>query len=298
MDHPLRAATALLLIALAGGADADVRRLAPAAYPEGPLWHNDRLLYVEYAQHTIRAWDGRRSAVLWRHAGCGPSSLIAFGADHLLVACYDSNSVLELDAAWHEVRTIDRDRDGYAFQGPNDFCADGHDGVYLSASGVYDLKAPISGAILHLTADGQLRRVAETIHYANGLTLSADGRSLLVAEMLAARLLSFEVLADGTLGARRVWARLQDLARPTPGADAYNGPDGVKRAADGDLYIAQNGSGRVLVVSPAGRLRRILTVPTPFVTNVALDPSGNVYITGVFDQWHAPYPGALFRVAP
>ncbi|MBV9697553.1 MAG: SMP-30/gluconolactonase/LRE family protein, partial [Gammaproteobacteria bacterium] len=121
-------------------------------------------------------------------------------------------------------------------------------------------------------------------------------KTLLVAEMLAGRILAFDVGADGSLGERRVWARLQDLAPPTPGADAYNGPDGLKRGPDGDIYIAQNGSGRVLVVSAQRELRRILRVPTPFVTNVALDPQGNIFITGAFDQWHPPYPGALYRV--
>jgi len=71
---------------------------------------------------------------------------------------------------------------------------------------------------------------------------------LLVAEMLAARILSFPIGTDGTLGPRTVWVRLQDLAAPTPHEDAYNGPDGVKLGPDGNYYIAQNGSGRVLVV--------------------------------------------------
>ncbi|MBV9696538.1 MAG: SMP-30/gluconolactonase/LRE family protein, partial [Gammaproteobacteria bacterium] len=180
-----RRSAPLLLLGLLGAAHADVRRLTAAAYPEGPLWHGGRLLYVEYAQHTIRAWDGARSAVLWHKDGCGPSGLIGLGSDHLLVACYDSNTLLELDALAHEVRALSKDSEGRAFQGPNDFCADGQGGVYLSASGAYDQKAPITGAVLQLRADGTLRRVAELIHYSNGLALTADGKTLLVAEMLA-----------------------------------------------------------------------------------------------------------------
>ena len=44
-------------------------------------------------------------------------------------------------------------RDGKPFIGPNDFAADGQGGIYFSASGIYDLSAPISGAVLYLSAD-------------------------------------------------------------------------------------------------------------------------------------------------
>ncbi len=268
-----------------------------ARYPEGPLWDQGRLLYVEYAANDIKMWDGKQSQVYWRKDHCGPSALIRF-RDHILVACYDANGLVELDARGKEVRTISSDSAGKPFNGPNDFTSDGHGGIYFSASGVYDIKAPITGAVLHLSADGrETREVAATIHYSNGLTVSKDGRHLLVAEMLAGRILSFPIQADGTLGPRVVWARLQDLAPPTAHEDAYNGPDGIKLGSDGNYYIAQNGSGRVLVVSEDRRLVRMINVPTPYVTNVAFGPTGadTVYITGAFDQWKPPYPGVVYR---
>ena len=87
------------------------------------------------------------------------------------------------------------------------------------------------------------------IHYSNGLILSQRRRAAAGREMLAGRILSFPIQADGSFGPRVVWARLQDLAPATPDEDAYNGPDGIKLGSDGNYYIAQNGSGRVLVVS-------------------------------------------------
>jgi len=146
--------------------------------------------------------------------------------------------------------------------------------------------------------DGRsITEVANTIHYSNGLTLARDQRHLLVAEMLAGRILSFPVAADGTLGARTVWARLQDLAPPTPHEDAYNGPDGLKLGPDGNYYIAQNGSGRVLVVGEDRKLVRTIDVATPYVTNMAFGPNGadTVFVTGAFDQWKPPFPGAVYR---
>ncbi|SRR5579871_194036 len=283
---------------LAGTARADVTQLTTAAYPEGPLWLDGRLLFVEYAGRGVRSWDGHQARDFWTKDHCGASGLIEFGREHLLVACYDSNSLVELDRSGHELRVIDRDDGGRPFAGPNDFASDGRGGIYFSASGVYDLKAPIAGSVLHLSADGRhVVELANLIHYSNGLTLTADGHTLLVAEMLAGRILAFPVNADGSLGPRRVWARLQDLAPPTAGADGYNGPDGLKLGPDGHYYIAQNGSGRVLVVDDKPALVRTISVPTPFVTNIAFGPDSTLFVTGAYEQWKDPYPGAVFRVS-
>ncbi len=268
-----------------------------AHYPEGPLWRDGRLLYVDYSTSNIKRWDARHVTVYWHKDGCGATALVAF-RDRLLIACYDDNSLVELDASGNEVRTVRQDSSGKPFVGPNDFAADGHGGIYFSASGVYDIKAPISGTVLHMTADGNtITEVANTIHYPNGLTLTKDRQHLLVAEMLAGRVLSFPIALDGTLGPRTVWARLQDLAPPTPHEDAYNGPDGVKLGPDGCYYIAQNGSGRVLVVDQNKKLVRMIEVATPYVTNIAFGPNGSdtVFVTGAFEQWKPPYPGAVYR---
>jgi sugar lactone lactonase YvrE len=296
------AAAVLACLMRAGAAHAAVTAIDPnALYPEGPLWDQGRLLYVEYAGPGIKSWDGKEAKVWWRREHCGANALIHFRGDHILVACYDGNFLVELDASGKVLRTFDKDSAGKPFVGPNDLASDGHGGVYFSASGVYDIKAPITGAVLHLTADGnEMRVVADTIHYSNGLTLTADGKHLLVAEMLAGRILSFPVEADGTLGLRTVWARLADLAPPTPHEDAYNGPDGIKLGPDGNYYVTQNGSGRVLVVTEARQLVRSIEVPTPYVTNVGFGPTGadEVFITGAFDPWKPPYPGAVYRWTP
>jgi gluconolactonase len=278
-------------------AHADAVLIGAAAYPEGPLWRDGKLLYVEYAGPGIKVWDGRRASDFWQGRHCGASGLIDYRHGHILVACYDANTIVELDQGGKQVRSFDRDSMGKPFVGPNDFTADRRGGIYVSASGVYDLKAPIGGTILHLSAAGNLVEVAALIHYSNGLTLSKDGKQLLVSEMLAGRILAFPIQPDGTLGPRTVWARLQDLAPPTAHEDAFNGPDGLKLGPDGNYYIAQNGSGRVLVVNEERRLVRAITVPTPYVTNMnfGADGANTLYITGVFDPWKAPFPGALYR---
>jgi len=291
----------ILLCLVAGARGGTIDAIDPDAhYPEGPVWRHGQLFYVEYSAGNIKRWDGTRATTFWHRDGCGPSGLFSF-REHWLVACYDENSIVEIDASGKLVRVGRSDEHGKPFFGPNDFASDGHGGVYFSASGVYDTKAPINGTILHIDAAGKvISEAANTVHYPNGLTLARDGTHLLVAEMLAGRILTFPVAADGTLGVRSVWARLRDLAPPTPSEDAYNGPDGLKLGPDDNYYIAQNGSGRVLVVSEEKKLVRMIEVPTPYVTNLAFGEAGTgtVFVTGVFDEWKAPYPGALYRWQP
>jgi len=286
----------LTLLALAATpAPAQVATIdADAHYPEGPLWRNGKLLYVEYSDGNIKSWDGRAARVIWHQDKCGPSGLIERGSD-LLVACYDGNYLAQIDANGQEVRHWRTDNKGQPFVGPNDFGADAQGGIYFSASGAYDIKAPATGALLYLRPDGTtLTQVATGLHYPNGLTVTKDHRHLLVAEMLEGRLVSFQIEAGGALSERRIWTRLQDLAAPTPNADAYNGPDGLKLGPDGNYYIAQNGSGRLLVVNDAKKLVRVITLPTPFVTNVTF-AGKSVFITGAFEQWKPPFPGAVYR---
>jgi sugar lactone lactonase YvrE len=53
-------------------------------------------------------------------------------------------------------------------------------------------------------------------------------------------------------------------------------------------------------VSEAKKLVRAIEVPTRYVTNVGFGAPGTntVFITGAFDPWKAPYPGAVYRWTP
>ena len=64
--------------------------------------------------------------------------------------------------------------------GPNDATSDGNGGAYLTASGPWE-SGPIVGKVYHLAASGALTPVADDLHYANGIQLSADGKAALTS---------------------------------------------------------------------------------------------------------------------
>src|SRR5258708_1874732 len=134
-------AIALMGISRAGTVAVD----AAAAYPEGPLWRNGKLLYVEYAGPGIKIWDGKRVRSYWSGEHCGASGLITYRRNHILVACYDANQIVELDEIGRQVRVIDKDGAGRPFIGPNDFAADGAAGILLSPPPAHTPKHPYTG---------------------------------------------------------------------------------------------------------------------------------------------------------
>ncbi|TIT73356.1 MAG: SMP-30/gluconolactonase/LRE family protein, partial [Mesorhizobium sp.] len=63
------------------------------------------------------------------------------------------------------------------------------------------------GTIVLITPNGAVRQVAEDIAFANGMAVSPDNRTLIVAESHARRLTAFDIAEDGGLSKRRVWVR-------------------------------------------------------------------------------------------
>ena len=262
-----------------------------AAFPEGPFWADDRLYYAEYGGNRVSVWDGAANRALWRQDGCGPSAVMPF-AGGMLVTCYDNGTYVKIGADGQTEHIWDKDSTEAAIVGPNDATSDGKGGAYVTASGPWE-SGPIVGKVYHLSAGGALTPVADDLHYANGIQLSADGKLLYVNEFEAGRVITFAVQEDGSLAERQLFVRLTALGEPV---DAY--PDGIKLGADGNLYIGQYSAGRIVVVTTDGKLVRKLEVPSPAAPNLAFSPDGTtIYVMAVDDQQNPPYKGKVYAIA-
>lgn len=284
----------LLVVAAAGEASAEPTVInGEAKFPEGPLWLKDKLYYVEYGGHTLRAWDGTTDSVLWTQDGCGPSAVVQAPDRSFLIACYDAGTIVRVEADGTTVATYDQDDDGNPFIGPNDFAADRKGGIYFSASGPWESE-PIVGKIFYLSAKGTIRMVADDLHYANGLALPPDGATLYVAESEAYRIIHFQVGEDGSLSDRRLFVRLNDLV-PKAAPGMY--PDGLEVDSAGNLWIGQYSSGQILEVSAEAALLRTLEVPSAAAPNLVLGADDKVlYVTAVDDTTEAPWPGKVYAL--
>ena len=285
---------ALLIVFTSIAFAGDIKVINPkSGFPEGPLWHREKLFYVEYGSQTVMTWDGKQNQEFWRMDGCGPSAIVILPAGDFLVTCYDAGIIARISAEGKTTDEYKQDRDGRGFQGPNDFVVDQKGGVYFTASGPWESE-PIVGMVFYMNPKDEIMQVADDLHYANGIALSNDGKTLFLAESEASRVIQFEVQQDGGLAGRRLFVRIGQVD-PESGSYAY--PDGIKVDSKGNLYIGQYSKGRIVVVAPDKKLVKTIDVPSPAAPNLAFGPDEKiVYIMAVDDQSNAPYWGKVYEV--
>ncbi|HMB20724.1 MAG TPA: SMP-30/gluconolactonase/LRE family protein [Spirochaetota bacterium] len=265
-------------------------------YPEGPLWMNSALYYTEYSKHRVMRWNGKENTTLWTQRGCGPSALMEMDNGTMLVTCYDSGSLVKIDTRGRALETIDKDAGGNPFNGPNDMVKDEKGGIYFSCSGKFDVKARPEGSIYYMRPGGEIIRVADGLHYPNGLALGDNGNVLLVNEHLAKKVSRFSVAEKGLPGNYQSFLKLESVIGTAPLAGDYTGPDGLKSDDRGRVYVCVYGTGKVLIIGQKGELLDSIEVPLPYVTNITFgDTCSTLFITASEDAFNPPYPGSVFR---
>jgi sugar lactone lactonase YvrE len=130
-----------------------------------------------------------------------------------------------------------------------------------------------SGLIAVVTPDGGRRIVADTVAFPNGMAITADGSTLLVAESFAGRVSAFDIDDDHSLRNRRVWAEIE------------GGADGVSLDAEGALWCAAQG-GAVRLAADGTIIQRIELDRPAF--SVALGGPNGTTLFMVANEWNGP----------
>jgi gluconolactonase len=264
-------------------------------YPDNPLWKDKALYYTEYTRDRVMVRDGRGNTELWREPGCGPRAL-AFLSDKLLVACHDSDSLVELSAGGALTRRITADCEGAPLTGPREMARDDHGGIYLVNTVPRSGSRSPVGRIFYINSEGIVQPAGVTVNDPGGITVVPRKNSLLVSEKSENRLVKFDVKAAGVLTGKRVFIRLSEITAAPEGMDRNAGPDGLAVDSGGDLFVCHSGASRVLVIGPAGDLLQIIKTSLPNVTGLAFGRLDNViYITAVSGFSEPPYTGAVFE---
>ena len=202
--------------------------LAGLAMPESPRWHDGRLWFSNWGTRQIVAvsLDGDSDVVEEGPDGLGwATNWLADG--RLLIT---GPELIRVEADGSRVRHADLSH--ISSHGWSEITVDGRGNVYVNSIN-FDFaqfdevltsgKAP--GKIALVTPDGGAREVASELAFPNGMVITADNKTLVVAESFAARLTAFDIAEDGTLSNRRVWA------------DGI-GPDGICLDAEGCIWAS------------------------------------------------------------
>jgi sugar lactone lactonase YvrE len=198
------------------------------SFPESPRWHDGRLWVCDWAAEELIAVDAGGERELIARVPSFPFCIDWLPDGRLLIVSAREKAVLELT----EDGTLAR----YAELGAlsdrppnNEIVIDARGNAYVNGGG-FDMLAgePFApGMVALVTAAGEVREVAGGLAFPNGMAITADGATLIVAESHGARLSAFAIEPDGGLSGRRVWAEL-------PGG----APDGICLDAGGAVWYA------------------------------------------------------------
>ena len=279
---------AILLASYAGAAAAagEVTVVTGVLGPEGPLYVDGNLYWVGWISSTLSKWDGKSITVLNKLAGCAHNGLALTKQRTFLVACTDEHgAILELDMTGKQLRRWDADDKGVKFTGGiNDIVVTANGGAYATLFGPYQsLPTTVAGKILYRAPGSQKwLEVANNLNYANGIGVSPDQKTLYVSETVGNCILKFNIDADGSLAGRANFALLNVLT-PNKVTSWWLGPDSMKVDRQGNIYVAQWFGGKILKISPAGKLLHVFPIAAgEGTTNVAFGPGErDLYVTVV-----------------
>jgi sugar lactone lactonase YvrE len=186
--------------------------LTGLAMGESPRWHDDRLWFCDWGAQEIIAVDvNSNSEVVVRTQFGLPFCIDWLPDGHLLIVSGRENLLMRQEPDGSLVTLVDLR--GVSDNGWNEIVVDGRGNAYINGG---------PGIIALVTPDCSVRQVADGIAFPNGMAVTPDNGTLIIAESHGKRLTAFDIASDGSLSNRRVWAELGDGAPDGICLDAAN----------------------------------------------------------------------------
>jgi sugar lactone lactonase YvrE len=215
--------------------------LTGLGFGESPRWHQGRLWFANWGTQQIVAVDADgNSEVMARVPTTIPFCIDWLPDGRLLVVSGQERLLLrrEPDGSF----ATHADLTGIAPGAWNEIVVDGRGNIYVNGPG-----------IALVSQDGSLRHFAEELTFANGMAVTPDNSTLIVAESHGKRLTAFDIAPDGGLSNRRVWADLTG-----PGGDGV--PDGICIDTEGVVWYADVPNKRCVRVREGGEVLQTIAV--------------------------------------
>lgn len=254
-------------------------------FPEGPVCDRDGSVYVvEIRGGRVRKIAPNGATSVFAQTGGGPNGA-ARGPDGALyvtnnggfawkntrpvgpAANYETARIERIDTHGNVQRLYDS-CDGGRLSAINDLVFDEQGNFYFTDPIHRDPQRPEpmgaptyrQGHVFYASPDGKfIRRVATNLQHPNGIGLTLDGKTLLVAQTFASDLLAFPILSPGEVGEKRLFGRLPE---------GYF-PDGFCLDEEGFVLVAAPMGGGIVVFDPQGAVVEVLPSEDKMVTNIA-----------------------------
>jgi len=203
--------------------------LTDLAFGESPRWHDRRLWVADWGSQEILSIDrdGRKDiSVRFHFPSFQPICFDWLHDGRMAIVSSRAGVLLRKESDDMLVTHADLSAISYGW---NEIVVDGRGNAYVNGGG-FDVMAGekfAPGLIVLVTPGGAARCVADGIAFPNGMAVTPDNSTLIVAESYGKRLTAFDIAHDGTLSNRRAWAELGDGV-----------PDGICIDAEGAIWYA------------------------------------------------------------
>ena len=194
------------------------------AFGESPRWHDDRLWFSDWGTQELIAVDLEGNSEVIVCVASFPFCIDWLPDGRLLIVSARDRLLLRREPDGSLVTHADLSSlSDYTW---NDIVVDGRGNAYIGNIGFDFPGGEFAPGILALVApDGSARQVADGVAFPNGMAVTPDNLTLIVAESYASRLTAFDIADDGSLSNRRERADLGDGA-----------PDGICLDAEGAVW--------------------------------------------------------------
>ena len=192
--------------------------LTGLAFGESPRWHEGRLWFSNWGTQEIVAVDMEGKSEVMAHVPTTLPFCIDWLPNGRLLVVSGREGLLLRQESDGELVTHANLRNFADIW--NEIVVDGHGNIYVNGGG---FDAP--GIVVLLTPNGSVRQVADNIAFANGMVITPDNKTLIIAESHGNCLTAFDIDEEGNLSKRRIWAKLEGAA-----------PDGICLDAEGAVW--------------------------------------------------------------
>jgi sugar lactone lactonase YvrE len=197
---------------------------------ESPRWHDGRLWYCDWGAQEIVALDPDGSRQVMARTPSFPFCIDWLPDGRLLILLAREGLLLRQESDGTLVTHAELQ--DLSERPWNDIVVDECGNAYVNNLGFdFPFGEFAPGSLAVVAPDGDARPLADGLAFPNGMVLSADGSTLIVAESYGNRLTALALSADGEVAGRSVWADLGDgvadgICIDAEGAIWYGDPQG------------------------------------------------------------------------
>jgi len=208
-------------------------------YGESPRWHDGKLWFCNWTMQEIVAidTDGKIETIIKLPFTSFPFSIDWLRDGRLIIISASDQPLLRMEPDGSLVPHADLS--SLNVKTWNEIAIDSRGNIYINGE----------DSIALVTPDGSVKKVADSISFPNGMIVTNDNSTLVIAESHGKRLTAFDINNDGSLGNRRMWADLKDGA-----------PDGTCLDVEGAIWYGDVPNKRCVRVREGGEVLQVINL--------------------------------------